>query len=329
MKKLINRPSDVVSESLAGFLAAYGRHYGKVDGVNGIYRKDKRAKVSVVTGGGSGHEPAFLGLAGEGMADGVALGNVFASPDPQTILQTIKAADNGCGVLLLVLNYAGDTMNFSVAAERAATEGIETETVLMHDDITSAKPEEAEERRGVAGSLLVLKIAGAAAETGCNLQEVARLARKAAQSVRSVGVALTPCSIPGQNANFSIGETEFEYGMGIHGEPGIRREKLKPADRIAEEMTGDIIADFGSLQGAEIVLTINGAGATTLLELNILTRKVYELLAANGALLHEANINSYCTSLEMAGAAVSVMRLDDELKRLYDRPAYTPYYTKC
>lgn len=328
MKKLINHPSAVVAESLSGFLSAYGRLYEKVDGVNGIYVKDKRPKVAIVTGGGSGHEPAFLGLAGEGMADGVALGNVFASPDPQTILQTIKAADRGKGALLMVLNYAGDTMNFSLASELAEESGLTTATVLMHDDIASAPLESQGERRGVAGALLMLKIAGAAAALGYDLDNTRRIAEKAAENTRSIGIALTPCSIPGSRANFSIPNDEIEYGMGIHGEPGIRREKLKTADEIAAQMVADLLQDFGSLCGEEIVLMINGSGATTLLELNILNHTTVQLLQEAGAKIYDNTIGSCCTSLEMAGAAVSVLKLDPELKKLYDQPAYTPYYYK-
>lgn len=328
MKKLINQPRDVVSESLAGFLCAYGEQYEKVAGVQGIYVRKKRNKVAIVTGGGSGHEPAFLGLAGEGMADGVALGNVFASPDPNTVLQTIKAANCGKGVLLLVLNYAGDTMNFGMAADLAKEQGITIETVLMSDDVTSSPLEEKEGRRGVAGSLLVLKVAGAAAASGYCLEETARAARKANEYTRTVGIALTPCSIPGYVPNFSIPDEAFEYGMGIHGEPGIRREALKPVDKIVEDMMQEILHDFGSLETEQVVVNINGAGATTLLELNIINRKVHQILKQAGAMIYDNGINSYCTSLEMAGAAISVMKLDDELRTLYDQPAYTPYYYK-
>jgi len=326
MKKIINNPLQVVEDSLEGFLYAYSDFYGKVEGVNGIYTKNKKKKVSIVSGGGSGHEPMLSGLVGEGMLDGVALGSVFASPDPNTILETIKAANNGEGVLCLVWNYAGDTMNFSVAEDLALMEGILIETVIVNDDVASAPRKERSGRRGVAGMLFVAKVVGAASELGYSLAEVKRIAKKANENIRSIGIALTPCSIPGNVANFEMAEDELEYGMGIHGEPGIRREKLKTANEIVDEMMKDILADFDSLAGEEVLVFVNGMAATTLLELNILNKRVNENLQEVGVKIYDNVIGKYCTSLEMAGASISIMKLDDELKKLYNEAAYTPFY---
>ncbi|MDD4370054.1 MAG: dihydroxyacetone kinase subunit DhaK [Anaerostipes sp.] len=326
MKKIINDPLSVVNESLEGLLFSQKDFYEKVPDVNGIIMKKRKKKVSVVSGGGSGHEPMLSGLVGEGMLDGVAMGSVFASPDPNTISKTIESADQGDGVLCLVWNYAGDTMNFAVAQEFAMMNGVRVEQVVVNDDVASATKEDKDGRRGVAGMLFVAKIAGAAAAFGYSLQEVKAAAEKANGNLRSIGIALTPCSIPGNPPNFIIGEDEFEYGMGIHGEPGIKREKLKKADEIVDEMMEDLIADFGSLEGKEVIVFVNGMAATTSLELNIINRRVNQILQAKKITVYDNIVNSYCTSLEMAGASISIMVLDEELKKLYNQPAYTPCY---
>ena len=329
MKKLINNVDDVVAESLEGFLMANRRTHRQVAGVNGlIVNNVNKKKVSVITGGGSGHEPVFIGLTGEGMADGAALGSVFASPDPQTILEVIKGANTDEGVLCLVINYAGDTMNFGVALELAELEGINVATALVTDDVASAPKGQEEERRGIAGLLLVTKVTGAAAQEGYALHETKQLAEKANENIRSLSVALTPCSLPGSKANFTIEEDAYEFGMGIHGEPGIQKKKLQTADNIVEEMV-TVIADDLELQEAdEVVVLVNGTGATSLLELNIVHRQVVKLMENEGVVIHDSIIGSHCTSLEMAGVSISILRLDDELKRVYNAPAYTSYFYK-
>lgn len=278
MKKIINDPLAVIEESLTGLMYANKGFYEKVPEVNGIVMKKKKRKVSIISGGGSGHEPMLSGLVGEGMLDGAAMGSVFASPDPNTISKTIVAADAGEGVLCLVWNYAGDTMNFMVAQDLALMDGVTVDQVIVCDDVASAPKEDKEGRRGVAGMLFVVKTAAAAAEEGYSLEEVKRVALKANENTRSIGIALTACSIPGNAPNFEIGEDEFEYGMGIHGEPGIRREKMKPADEIVEEMANDILKDFENLEGKQVVLFVNGMAATTSLELNIINKKINEIL---------------------------------------------------
>ncbi|MGN7397309.1 dihydroxyacetone kinase subunit DhaK [Peribacillus frigoritolerans] len=329
MKKLINEVDDVVSESLEGFVAAHHRTHRKVDDVNGlVLKKISNKKVSIITGGGSGHEPVFIGLTGEGMANGVALGNVFASPDPQTILEVMKAAHTDEGVLCLVINYAGDTMNFEMASELAELDGLKVETALVTDDIASAPKGQESERRGVAGLLLITKVTGAATEKGYSLAESRQLAEKANEHTRTLGIALTPCSIPGSKPNFSIKEDEFEFGMGIHGEPGIKTKKLETADEIVKDMVTALVNDLELKEGDEAVVLVNGTGATTLLELNIVYRQVATLLEKEGVLIHDSIIGSHCTSLEMAGASISILKLDDELKHLYNEPAYTSYFYK-
>ncbi|MEK4303079.1 dihydroxyacetone kinase subunit DhaK [Oceanobacillus oncorhynchi] len=327
MKKLINEVDDVVLESLEGFVTANHRTHQKVNGVNGVIRKVKNnKKVSIVLGGGSGHEPVFLGLVGEGMADGAALGSVFASPDPQTILEVIKSSYTDEGTLCLVINYAGDTMNFGMASELSGYEDLKVETALVTDDVASAPKGQEEERRGVAGLLLITKVTGAAAEKGCSLAELKNLAEKANRLTRTMGIALTPCSLPGSKPNFTIGEDEYEFGMGIHGEPGIKTKKLKTANEIVAEIVEGLVNDLNLQSGDEVVVLVNGTGATTILELNIVYRQVAKLLKKQDIHIYDTNIGSYCTSLEMAGVSISVMKLDNELKSLYNEPAYTPYF---
>lgn len=326
MKKIINDPQAVVDESIEGLLYAYGDFYEKVPEVNGIILKEKKKKVSIISGGGSGHEPMLSGLVGEGMLTGAAMGSVFASPDPNTISKTIISADQGEGLLCLVWNYAGDTMNFMVAQDLAMAAGTAVEQVIINDDVASAPRDDKDGRRGVAGMLFVAKIAGAAADLGYSLQEVKDIAQKANDNLRSIGIALTPCSIPGNPPNFQMEDNMFEYGMGIHGEPGIRREEMKAADNIVKEMMEDIINDFGFLENKEVLVLVNGMAATTSLELNIMNRKLNRILKEKNVQVYDNVIGSFCTSLEMAGASISIMMLDDELKHLYNQPAYTPCY---
>ena len=328
MKKIINDPLKVVEESLQGLLYANGDLYEKVPDAGGIISKERNGKTAIVSGGGSGHEPMLSGLVGKGMLTGAAVGNVFASPDPYTIKETIKAADQGKGVLCLIWNYAGDTMNFDVAEDLASMEGVKVSHVIVNDDIASAPKEDKKGRRGVAGILFVAKAAGAAAELGYSLEEVKEAAERANEHVRTIGIAITPCSIPGNPPNFELGEEEYEYGMGIHGEPGISRESLVSADELTEKMIGDLKEEFGDLKGREAVLLVNGMAATTDLELYIINKKACELLKEAGVILYDNIVGKYCTSLEMAGASVSLFILDEELKRLYDQPACTRCYTQ-
>jgi dihydroxyacetone kinase len=326
LKKLINDPFDAVDELLEGFVAAHA-DVVRLAAPRVVARRAAAAdKVGLVIGGGSGHEPAFAGYVGSGVADAAACGNVFAAPSPDVCLEAIRAAWTGRGVLLAYGNYAGDVLNFDLAAELAAGEGIATETVRVSDDVASAPPDQRAQRRGIAGDLFVFKVAGAAAERGDDLATVAALARRANAACRSLGVALSACEVPGSGRpTFEIGPDELEIGMGVHGEPGIRRGPLQPADAVADQMLEAILADWRAdgLAGGEAALLVNGLGATPYMDLYILYRAARRGLEAAGWTVSRSFVGEYVTSLEMAGASFSVLRLDDELRELLDAPART------
>lgn len=329
MKKIINNPSDIVQEALEGYLYAYGQLVEKVNGVNGLIRKDLHNKVAVITGGGSGHEPMFLGFVGEGLADGVAIGNVFAAPTPYTIQEVAKAVDKEKGVLFVYGNYSGDVLNFDMATELLEFDNIQVKSVLVCDDIASAPRDRKNDRRGIAGDVFVIKIAGSASDQGWDLDKVAQVTQKAADSTFSIGVATSPGSIPGESEpQFSIGDDEIELGMGIHGEPGIKRTKIMPADQLTDELMGRLLEESEIQSGNEVVVYINGLGSTTLLELLIVNRKVSKILEEKNIKIYDADVNSYCTTQEMGGFSISIMILDEELKVLYNAPANSPYYKK-
>ena len=329
MKKLINESSQVVKELIEGYLAAYGKTVEKVPEVNGIVTKNKQEKVGVVIGGGSGHEPLFLGFVGDGLADGVAIGNVFAAPPPDTVYEVTKAVDSGKGVLYVYGNYAGDVLNFDMAAELCMADDIETRTVLVWDDVASAPPERTIDRRGIAGDVFVIKIAGAAASAGLSLEEVCRVTEKARDNTKSIGIALAPGSIPDSGKpTFSLPEDEMEFGMGLHGEPGVRRAKLMKADDIVSEMMGYLFQDMPLGRGEEVCLLVNGLGSTTVMEQFIVNRKVAAILADRGIAVYDTLVNDYCTCQEMAGVSITLMKLDGELKKYWDYPANSPYFKK-
>ncbi|MFJ8235279.1 dihydroxyacetone kinase subunit DhaK [Ureibacillus sp. NPDC094379] len=329
MKKVINNPENVVNEMVEGFIAAFGNDYKKVPNTNGVVIKKKPNRVAVVTGGGSGHEPLFIGMVGEGLADGAAIGNVFAAPTPNTVLEVTKELDSGQGVLYVYGNYSGDVLNFDMAAELAELEDITTKTVLVNDDVASATKENAFDRRGIAGDIFAIKIAGAAANDNLTLDEVERITQKAADHTRSIGVALSPSSIPSTGKyTFEIADDEIELGMGIHGEPGVKRTKLQTADELTANMLNYIFDDIELQENDEVCVLVNGLGSTTLMELFIVNRKVAEILTEKGISIYDSDVNSYCTTLEMAGVSITIMKLDDELKKYYDKPAYSPYYFK-
>lgn len=328
-KKIINDPADVVREESEGFLAAFGRHIAAVPGVNGLVRKDIPAgKTALLIGGGSGHEPMFGFFLGENLADASANGNVFASPDPATITKTAEASNRGAGVLFLYGNYAGDNLNFDKAADNLAKEGIPTKTIRVWDDIASAPKERITDRRGIAGDVLMLKIAGAACAK-LSLEEAYRVSAKARDNLYSIGVGLEGATIPGQkDPIFSLPADEMEYGLGIHGEPGIQRIKMQSADEIAENLVRTILKDSGIKAGDTVCTYVNGLGSTTLMELMILNRKLALLLAGEGIAVHDMDVGSLVTTMEMAGASISVMKMDDELLKYYDAPCDSPYYKK-
>ena len=323
-QKLINAGADVVDEMLEGVLAAHGDKLRRPEGSPRavVARHGPRpGKVALVIGGGSGHEPTFLGFVGKGLADAAAVGNVFASPPPQPAVDAALAANGGAGVLFMYGNYSGDVMNFDMASELLELEGVEARTVLTTDDIASAPRAAREKRRGVAGNVFIFKAAGAAADRMMTLDEVERIARRANERTFTLGVALSPCSLPQtRRANFDIPAGEMEIGMGIHGEPGVRRGKLGSADEVADEILDALLDEMAPARGDRVAVLVNSLGATPLMELYILHRRVARRLAEAGLVQHVALVGPYCTSLEMAGASITLMHLDDELQALLDHP---------
>ncbi len=329
MRKLINRPEDFVDEFVDGILKA---HPGELRAVSGDRRALVRAdapgdRVGIVTGGGSGHLPLFLGYVGKGLLSGVAIGGVFSSPSPAQILAATGASDSGRGVLYLFGNYGGDVLNFDLAGELAELDDIITSTVLLHDDVLSAPADRAETRRGVGGLVLAYKCAGAAAERGDDLKEVTRLAEAASAACRSVGVGLSPSILPAAGKpTFELPEGEMEIGIGIHGEPGAHRGPLETADQIADRMLAAILSDIDLVAGDRVVVMVNGMGATPPEELYVIYRRVHDSLAALDISIHRPYVGEYATSLEMAGASLTIMKLDDELADLVDAPACSPFF---
>ena len=331
MKKILNKPEDFVPEVLDGLFKAHPDVYSYAKDIHAVVRTDApvAGKVGLATGGGSGHLPVFLGYVGQGMLDGCAVGDVFNSPSSEQMLEVTKRIDGGKGVLYIYGNYGGDVMNFDMAAEMADLEDIPTRTVLVKDDVASAPPEEAERRRGVAGMVFAFKIAGAKADEGASLDEVAEATEKALANLRTMGVALSPCIVPRVGKpSFTLGEDEMEIGMGIHGEPGMKRETLQSADEITERMTTAILDDLKPEAGDRVAVMVNGLGATPPEELYIMYRKVHDLLQERDISVHRAYVGEYATSMEMAGASLTIFRLDDELARLLDAPARTPFFTQ-
>ncbi len=329
MKKIINHPENVVEETIEGFLAAFNHSYEKIEKENGIIKRERKDKVAVVTGGGSGHEPLFLGLIGEGLADGVTLGNVFAAPPPNNIMEVAKAVDSGKGVLFIYGNYAGDVLNFDMASELLEMEGTETTKVLVTDDVSSAPFDRKEDRRGIAGDVFIVKIAGAASEKGLSLGEVKRVTQKANDHTFSIGVAVEPGTIPGVfEQPYTLADDEIEIGMGIHGEPGLERTQMMPADKLTDKLMEKLLIEGNLQTGEEVAVLINGLGSTTLMELLIINRKVDMVLKEKGIKAYDMDANSYCTTQEMAGFSITLLKLDDELKDFYDAPATSPYYKK-
>lgn len=329
MKKLMNTAAAYVDEMLEGLTAANSSLV--LDGESRrVIRRNSgapRGKVGIASGGGSGHLPLFTGYVGEGLLTTCAVGNVFEGPNAGSCTDAIKLADGGAGVLLLYGNYGGDKMNFNMAAEMAEFDGIETRTVLGTDDIASATPDESSKRRGVAGIIYAYKIAGAKAEEGADLAAVADIATRAVAATRTIGVALAPCQVPGSDKpTFALADDEIEMGMGIHGEPGIWRDKLRTSDAIAAEMVERILAEKPAGSGSRVSVLVNGLGATPLEELFILYRRVEALLRGSGLEVVQPLVGNFVTSMEMAGASISLCFLDDELERLLAAPAACPFW---
>ncbi len=324
MKKILNEPGHYVDEMLEGLIAAHPEYYamhGDSGKVVARAAPRRQGKVGIVTGGGSGHLPVFTGYVGEGLLDACAIGEVFSSPTAEQMADAIRFADQGAGVLRLYGNYGGDVMNFDMAGELVEFEDITCSTVLLADDVASAPPEEAEKRRGVAGMVYAFKIAGAAAEQGRDLEGVTAVAQKAADACRSIGAALSPCTVPvAGKPTFEIADDEMEMGMGIHGEPGVWRGKLKAADDIAGEMMDRLLADMPLSSDDRVSVLVNSLGATPPEELYIVYRIVKNRLEATGASIVMPLVGRYATSMEMAGVSLTLCKLDDDLEALLKAP---------
>ena len=326
MKKLINQPDRLVDEALAGMALAHA-DLVRVESPNVVVRRDapRSGKVGIISGGGSGHEPMHGGFVGRGMLDAACAGAVFTSPVPDQMLAATQAVDGGKGVLHIVKNYTGDIMNFELAAELAKAEGIEVETVVIADDVAVKDSLYTAGRRGVGGTVLAEKIVGAAAEEGADLATVKALCQKVQDNVRSMGMALTSCTVPAAGKpTFEIGDDEMEVGVGIHGEPGRERRKLATADEVTEMLATPIIEDIPFKDGDRVLAFVNGMGGTPLLELYVIYRKLAEILDGRGITIERSLVGSYITSLEMAGCSITLLKLDDEMVRLWDAPVHTP-----
>ena len=332
MQKILNDPVVFVDEMLDGILAAHPTQLRAVGGdTHALVRADapRPGKVGIATGGGSGHLPLFLGYVGQGLLDGVAVGDVFASPSAEQMLAVTEQINGGAGVLYLYGNYGGDVFNFDLAAELAAAQDIRVETILGADDVASAPKGEEARRRGIAGIFFLYKVAGAAAEAGMDLDEVVRVTRKAADHTRTMGVALSPCTLPAVgHPTFELPEGQMEIGMGIHGEPGIRRGDLHTADAIVDELLEPLVADMNLAKGDRVDVLMNSLGSTPKEELYIMYRQLHKRLTDMGVTVHRPYLGEFATSLEMAGASISMLRVDGELEKLMDAPANTPFFVQ-
>ena len=329
MKKLINNPENYVDEVVDGMCLAHPNNYAVDGDTSRVVRRVTPAdnKVGVVSGGGFGHLPVFAGYVGNGLLDACAVGDVFASPDMNPMLESVRIANTGKGVLCVVGNYGGDRMNFDMTGEMAEMEDIATTQVIVSDDVASAGPEEAEKRRGVAGLVYTFKIAGAAAASGLSLEDTTAAAQKAADNCRSIGVALSSCTVPqAGKPTFEIADDEIELGMGIHGEPGVWRGKVKPVDEITDEMVDFILKDMPLDSSDKVSVLVNGLGATPIEELFLVYRQVKARLEAVGVNIVFPMVGNYATSMEMAGASLTIMKLDDQLEDLLGADADCPFW---
>lgn len=327
MKKLINEVEQVENQMIQGMVKAYPQHLKKLDYGNVVVRaKKKEGKVALISGGGSGHEPAHGGFVGQGMLDGAVAGAVFTSPTPDQVYEGIKAVATDEGVLMVIKNYTGDIMNFEMAAEMAQENGIKVKQVVVNDDVAVKDSLYTVGRRGVAGTIFVHKIAGAKAEAGANLNEVQKIAQKVIDNVRTMGMAISPCTIPAAGKpGFELYNDEMEVGIGIHGEPGTHREQMKSADMIVDVLLAKILEDL-DYKDSEVAVMINGSGGTPLMELFIINNRVSDVLADKGIKVYKTLIGNYMTSIEMEGFSITLLKLDNELKSLLDAVADTPAY---
>ena len=329
MKKLINGVDNVVDEMLNGMTAAFPEYIERVPGTDVVARTGakKTDKVVLISGGGSGHEPAHGGYVGKGMLDAAVAGAVFTSPTPDQVYEAIQATECGKGALLIIKNYTGDVMNFEMAADMAADEDIVVDKVIVADDVAVENSTWTTGRRGIAGTVFVHKIAGACAETGADLPEVKRVAEKVIANVRSMGMAVSPCTVPAVGKpGFDLADDEVEIGIGIHGEPGTHREKISSVNNTVDHLVGKILDEGIYAEGDEVAVMVNGMGATPLSELFIATLRVKEILDEKKISIAKTVVGNYMTSLDMAGFSVTLLKLDDELKGFLNAPADTPAY---
>ena len=329
MKKIINKPSDFVEESIEGLVKSHPEIYSFApDNKRVIARAEKASnKVGIISGGGSGHLPVFTGYVGKGLLDSCAVGSVFASPSVDQIASAIRNANNGNGVLCIIGNYGGDVMNLEMACEIVSSEGIKTKTVIVADDIASARNEEKSKRRGIAGMIFVFKVAGSIAETGASLEKTFNIASSANNNIRTLGVALSPCILPeAGKPTFEIKDDEIEIGMGIHGEPGIKREKLRSADQLSDDLCKRILGDYKLNAEDQVSIMINSLGATPLEELYIISKRVHENFSKLKIKITKSYVGRYATSMEMAGMSITVFKLDNELKKYLLTTSDCPFW---
>lgn len=329
MKKIINAVDQVENQMIEGMVKAFPQYVKKLDAGNIVVRAQKKeGKVALISGGGSGHEPAHGGFVGKGMLDAAVAGAVFTSPTPDQVYEGIKAIDGGAGVLMVIKNYTGDVMNFEMAGDMARDmDGIEVKQVVVNDDVAVQDSLYTVGRRGVAGTIFVHKIAGALAETGASLDEVQAVAQKVIDNVRTMGMAIKPCIVPAAGTpGFEIADDEMEIGIGIHGEPGVKKVKMEEADAIVDQLLDKILADI-DFAGSEVAVMINGCGATPLMELFVVNNRVADVLAEKGIKVYKTLVGEFMTSLEMEGFSITLLRLDDQLKELLDAEAATPAMT--
>lgn len=329
MKKLINDPNNVLEDMLKGMTMAHPEYIKKLETANVLVRTNSpiKGKVALVSGGGSGHEPAHGGYVGKGMLNAAVAGEVFTSPTPDQVYEAVKAVDGGEGVLLVIKNYTGDVMNFDMAKEMADMDDIKVESVVVNDDVAVENSTFTAGRRGIAGTVFVHKIAGAKAEEGASLEEVKNVAQKVIDNVRSMGIALSSCTVPAAGKpNFTLGENEMEVGMGIHGEPGTHRADIQTANEVTDHLVSKILEDMPLESGNEVAVMVNGLSGTPLMELYIVNKKVNEILSQKGIKVCKTFVGEFMTSLEMAGCSVSILKVDDEIKKLLNAPADTPAF---
>ena len=330
MKKIINEPSNFVKESIQGLVASHPNIYSFAEDNESVITRTIKAnnKVGIVTGGGSGHLPVFTGYVGEGMLDACAIGSVFASPSVDQIVSAIKNGDNGNGVLCIIGNYGGDVMNFEMACEIVAEEGIQTKKLIIADDIASASHEDRLKRRGIAGMIYIFKIAGSLAENGKSLEKVFEITSLANDNIRTLGVALSPCILPeAGKPTFEISNDEIEIGMGIHGEPGIKREKLRKADPLVDDLCKRILDDIKLDNKDKVSIMINSLGSTPLEELYIISKRVNENLSKLKIEIIKSHVGRYATSMEMAGMSITVLKLTDDLEKNLLSNSKCPFWT--